>query len=102
MSLSVQQGDNLLQIEDANKDEESQSVESATELKHSKATEKTAFTEERRALLVLIQQREVTLDAIQEVCGTLDMAQKEAMVKKYRTDKSSNCIMCDYINDVEI
>jgi len=30
-------------------------------------------------LLVLIQQREITLDAIQQACETLDVAQEETM-----------------------
>ena len=68
-------------------------VENVTELKHSKARTKTAFTKTRRALLVLILQRELTLDTIQEACGTLNMAQEEAteaiekLVDRFRTVK---------------
>ena len=69
------------------------SVKNVVELKHSKARAKTAFTKARRVLLVLIQQRELTLDAIQEGCATLDMAQEEAMeaieklLDRFRTEK---------------
>ena len=77
-----QQGDDLPLTEDAEKDRENASelfVENVTELKHSKARAKAAFTKARHALLVHIQQKELTLDAIQEAYVTLDMAQEEAM-----------------------
>ena len=95
--MSVERkGDDLLLTEDAEKDRENRIelfVENVTELKHSKARAKTAFTKTMRALLVLILQRELTLDAIQEACVTLDMVQEEAMeaieklLDRFRTEK---------------
>jgi len=61
------------------KDSHSEFLDNITELKCSKAKSKTGYTEARHALLILIQQIEATLDAIQQACEALDMVQEEAL-----------------------
>ena len=79
--VSEQKGDELSsETEGFEQEEENRlSGETITELKQSKARAKTAFTKSRRALLVLIQQKGVAADEIQEACLGLDLAQEEAM-----------------------
>jgi len=75
-----QQGEDLPLTEDVEKDNESNSeLENIIELKSLKAKAKSGFTKARCTLLVLIQQRETTLEAIQRAYEILDVAQVEAM-----------------------
>ena len=57
-----------------------QSVEeSIVELKQRKAKAKSAFTRVRRHLLVYIQDEEVDVDSIKEMCDALDDSEQETM-----------------------
>lgn len=64
-----------------NKDEEivEQAKESFVELKQMKANDKSTFTKVERHLFVLIQDEEVHIEAIHQMCNTLDESEQETM-----------------------
>ena len=59
--------------------ESTQLLESIVELKQLKAKAKSSFTKVRCHLLVLIQNEEATIEAIREMCDTLDESEQETM-----------------------
>lgn len=72
--------------------------ESVVELKQMKARAKSTFTKVRRRLLVMIQDKEVDVEAIREMCDNLDESEQETMdiiirlSEKYKGEKDSkNC-----------
>ena len=64
-----------------NEDEEivEQAKESFIELKQMKAKAKSTFTKVRRHFLVLMQDKEVNIEAIHQMCDTLDESKQETM-----------------------
>ena len=79
-------------------------------LRQEKARTKTYFTKARRRLLVLIQEKDVTVGAVQEACEALDDALETAMdtmislTDKYKEtrDRDSNSKLCQEIEKLEI
>jgi len=79
-------------------------------LRQEKARTKTYFTKARRRLLVLIQEKDVTVEAVQEACEALDDALETAMdtmtslTDKYKEtrDRDSNSKLCQEIERLEI
>ena len=98
-AVTPQQGDAKEKLEDA-----------IVALRQEKARTKTYFTKARRRLLVLIQEKDVTVGAVQEACEALDDAMETAMdtmislTDKYKEtrDRDSNSKLCQEIEKLEI
>ena len=80
-------------------------------LRQEKARTKTLFTKARHRLLVLIQEKDVTVEAIQDACETLDGALETVMdtmmslTDKYKETltrgRESNSKLCQEIEKLE-
>ena len=78
-------------------------------LRQEKAGTKILFTKARRWLLVLMQEKDVTVEAIQDACETLDGALETVMdtmmslTDKYKEtrDRESNSKLCQEIEKLE-
>ena len=78
-------------------------------LRQEKARTKTHFTKARRQLLVLIKEKDVTVEAIRDACETLDRALETAMdtmmslTDKYKEarERESNSKLCQEIEKLE-
>ena len=79
-------------------------------LRQEKARTKTFFTKVRRRLLILIQEKDVTVGVVQDACEALDDALETALdtimnlTDKYKEtrDRDSNSKLCQEIEKLEI
>ena len=77
-------------------------------LRHEKARTKTLFTKARHRLLVIIQEKDVTAETIQDACETLDGTLETAMdtmmnlTDKYKEtgERDSNSELCQEIESL--
>ena len=90
-----QQRELLVAATNENEEIVKQAVESFVELKQMKAKAKSTFTKVGRRLLVLIQDEEVNIEAIHQMCDTLDESEQETMdimirlSEKYKGEQDS-------------
>ena len=91
-------------------EDKEQQEDAIVALRQEKARTKTLFTKARRRLLVLIQEKDVTVEAIQDACEALDGALETVMdtmmslTDKYKEtrDRESNSKLCQEIEKLEV